>query len=39
VARILGAVFSVTDGEVPIHFKLVGSEEYEESSSLRRWMR
>jgi hypothetical protein len=29
VARIFGAVSSVTDGEVPIHFKVVVSGEYE----------
>jgi hypothetical protein len=39
VARILGAVSSVTGGKVPVHFKVVVSEEYEKSSRLKRWMR
>jgi hypothetical protein len=39
VARILGAVSSVTSGKVPIHFQVVASEEQERSSSLRTWMR
>jgi hypothetical protein len=30
MARILGAVFSVTGGEVPVHFKVVVSKEFEE---------
>jgi hypothetical protein len=38
VARILGAVSSGTGGQVPVHFKVVVSEEYEKSSR-RRWMR
>jgi hypothetical protein len=38
VARILGAVSSVMGGDAPIHFKVVVSEEHEESSRLRRWM-
>ena len=29
VSRILGAVSSVAGGEVPVHFKVVVSEEYE----------
>jgi hypothetical protein len=38
MARILGAVSSVTGGMVPVHFKVVVSEEYKKSLSLRRWM-
>jgi hypothetical protein len=39
VARILGAVSSVTGGKVSIHFQVAASGEQERSSSLRRWMR
>jgi hypothetical protein len=37
VARVLVAVSSVTGRKALVHFVVV-SEEYEKSSSLRRWM-
>jgi hypothetical protein len=39
VARILGTVSGVTGSEAPIHFNVVVSKEYEESSSFKRCMR
>jgi hypothetical protein len=39
VAKILGTMSSVTGGKVLVHFKVVVSEEYEESSIFIRWMR
>jgi hypothetical protein len=33
MARILGAVFSVTGDEVPVHFTVFVSQEYEERLS------